>query len=197
VTPERPTRVPPVDLRAPNAHVAFTDLVREYDDRLRALAYRLLGDRHRMDDVLQDAYVKAFRAMPGFKGDADIGTWLYRIVYNACLDDLRRESRHPTEQLAEDTEPQTGFGGIVGDDAGDRLSDRSSLADAFDELAEDQKAVVWLVDVEGFDYVAAANVLGVAAGTVGSRLSRAHKQLRWRLQQSEREGQAERGDGEP
>ena len=153
---------------------AFTELVRRYDDRLRALAFSLLRDRNRMDDVLQDAYVKAFRAMPTFTGKAgaDIGTWLYRIVYNSCLDDLRRDRRHPTAELPEDgVFPTT-------EDTTQRVSDRTSLAAAFDELAEDQKTVAWLVDVEGFDYVAAGEVLGVAPGTIGSRLSRAHKQLR-------------------
>ena len=66
---------------------SFRQIVEHYDYRLRGLAYRLLGDRDRMDDVLQEAYVKAFRSLPRFKGDAAVGTWLYRIVYNACIDD--------------------------------------------------------------------------------------------------------------
>lgn len=49
------------------------------------MAYRLLGDAGQMDDVLQDAYVKAYRALGGFRGDAGVGTWLYRITYNACM----------------------------------------------------------------------------------------------------------------
>ncbi|HEY0399699.1 MAG TPA: sigma-70 family RNA polymerase sigma factor, partial [Acidimicrobiia bacterium] len=76
--------------------VAFTEVVRHYDHRLRALAFRLLGDRAAMDDALQDAYVKAFRALPGFREDAALGTWLYQITYRACIDQQRRESRHRT-----------------------------------------------------------------------------------------------------
>ncbi|MDQ1419291.1 MAG: hypothetical protein QOJ52_1253, partial [Acidimicrobiaceae bacterium] len=68
---------------------AFGHIVDHYDRRLRALAYRLLGERDLMDDVLQEVYVKAFRALPRFKGDASLGTWLFRITYNTCIDELR------------------------------------------------------------------------------------------------------------
>jgi RNA polymerase sigma-70 factor, ECF subfamily len=72
---------------------AFETLVRHYDPGLRALTFRLLGDRDRMDDALQEAYVKAFRALPGFRNESSFGTWLYRIAYNACLDELERSRR--------------------------------------------------------------------------------------------------------
>jgi RNA polymerase sigma-70 factor (ECF subfamily) len=67
---------------------AFREIVLRFDSGLRALAFRLLRDRDRMDDVLQEAYLKAFRALPRFHRDARLGTWLYRITYNACLDEL-------------------------------------------------------------------------------------------------------------
>ena len=75
---------------------AFTEVVRRHDDRLRGLAFKLLGgDRHRMDDVMQDAYVRAYRGLGTFRRDAHLGSWLYRIVYNACVDELRRSRRRP------------------------------------------------------------------------------------------------------
>src|SRR5919201_3955175 len=70
---------------------AFPELIERHDRALRALAFRLLGDRDRMDDVLQEAYVRAYRALPRFRGRSLPGTWLYRIVYNACIYELRRE----------------------------------------------------------------------------------------------------------
>jgi RNA polymerase sigma-70 factor, ECF subfamily len=152
---------------------AFAEIVREYDDRLRGLAYRILGDRDRMDDVLQEVYVKAFRSLPRFKGASALGTWLYRITYNACLDDLRRhpqrESGDP-EILATVADPSPGP---------DELAvERNDLAAALERLPTDQRAAVLLVDAYGLDYREAARVLGVRAGTIGSRLNRAHATLR-------------------
>ena len=152
-------------------HRAFAQIVDHYDHRLRALAFRLLGDRDRMDDVLQEAYVKAFRSMPRFKGDSALGTWLYRIVYNACIDDLR--SRKETVPLDEHFE--------VADrrpDPADIAVGRGDLAAALDTLPPDQKAAVLLVDAYGLDYAEAASALGVATGTIGSRLNRARATLR-------------------
>jgi RNA polymerase sigma-70 factor (ECF subfamily) len=149
----------------------FADLVAEHDRSLRALAYRLLGDRQMMDDVLQEAYLKAFRALPRFRGDAATGTWLYRIVYNTCLDQLRRERRAPV--LSWDLEGQTDA-----PDPSESAVQREALASALASLAPDQRAAVLLVDAEGFDYPAAAQVLGVRVGTLASRLSRARASLR-------------------
>jgi RNA polymerase sigma-70 factor (ECF subfamily) len=155
---------------------AFAIVVRVYDRRLRGLAYRLLGDRDRMDDALQEAYVRAFRALPRFRGDAKVGTWLFRITYNACLDELargRKVAHAPLDELA----------GQASDlpEPGDALGTRSELADALATLHPDERAVVLLVDAEGFDYAEAAEVLGVPVGTVASRLNRARNALRQAL----------------
>jgi RNA polymerase sigma-70 factor, ECF subfamily len=152
---------------------AFAEIVREYDDRLRGLAYRLLGDRDRMDDVLQEVYVKAFRSLPRFKGASALGTWLYRITYNACMDDLRRHPQATSgepEMLASVADPGPGPAELA--------VERNDLAFALDRLPPDQRAAVLLVDAYGLDYREAAGVLGVRAGTIGSRLSRAHATLR-------------------
>ncbi len=163
-------------------HRAFAQIVDHYDHRLRGLAYRLLGDRDRMDDVLQEAYVKAFRSLPRFKGESGLGTWLYRIVYNACIDDLRARKGvvslddHPETVDAADTRPGPA----------DVAVDRHDLAAALDTLPADQRAAVMLVDAYGLDYGEAADVLGVAAGTIGSRLSRARGALRALLREDGR-----------
>ena len=73
----------------------FVDLVRAHDPKLRRLATRMLVDRSRVDDVLQEAYVRAHRALPRFREDADLGTWLHRITYNCCIDELRSAGRRP------------------------------------------------------------------------------------------------------
>ena len=152
-------------------HEAFGRVVDHYDHRLRTLAFRLLGDRDRMDDVLQEVYVKAFRSLPRFKGEAALGTWLYRIAYNACIDDLRRS---PALAAAE-------YDDTLADPApgpAELAVQRQDLAAALDRLPPDQRTAVLLVDAYGLDYAGAAEVLGVRAGTIGSRLSRARSELR-------------------
>jgi RNA polymerase sigma-70 factor (ECF subfamily) len=166
-----------VDRARRGDHGAFTQIVDHYDDRLRGLAFRLLGDRTLMDDVLQDAYVRAFVSLPKFKGDAGLGTWLFRITYNACIDELRRSRRAvPLDQDA--TSSERGPGELA--------VERQDLAAALRSLPTDQRAAVLLVDAYGFDYAEAAKVLGVREGTIGSRLSRARAALRRVLERGER-----------
>lgn len=148
----------------------FAELIRRHDRPLRALAFRLLGDRDRMDDALQNAYVRAFRGLPRFRGDAEPETWLYRIVYNACLDELRRARRTRHTELDEHL--------ASGEELADDAAGRAALGSALADLPPDQRAAVLLVDAEGFDYRAAAEVLGVEVGTLASRLSRARAALR-------------------
>jgi RNA polymerase sigma-70 factor (ECF subfamily) len=152
---------------------AFAAVIRHYDRGLRALAYRLLGDRDRMDDALQEAYLKAFRALPRFRAESKLGTWLYRITYNVCLDELERSARTAHLPLADVPEPVA-----TGPSADEALSNRNTLAAALDSLTPDDRAAVILVDAEGFDYRAAGEVLGIPAGTVASRLNRARAALR-------------------
>jgi RNA polymerase sigma-70 factor, ECF subfamily len=149
---------------------AFVDLVRGFDQGFRRLAYRLLGDRRELDDVLQEAYTKAFAALPRFRGDSALQTWLYRIVYNTCLDQLKRQGPETTA-LGSDPEAAAA-------DPADVVTARSALADALAALAPIERAAVLLVDAEGLSYDDAAAVVGVPVGTIASRLSRARAALR-------------------
>jgi RNA polymerase sigma-70 factor (ECF subfamily) len=175
VTTLAPNYVAPgvLDRARSGDHDAFAAVVRLYDLRLRGLAYRVLGDRDGMDDALQEAYVRAFRALPRFRGDARIGTWLFRITYNACLDELARKRKvmHvPLDELVEQASAEP--------EPGEALRARRDLASSFAALSKDERAVVFLVDVQGFDYSGAAELLGVPVGTVASRLNRARRSLR-------------------
>jgi RNA polymerase sigma-70 factor, ECF subfamily len=172
----------------PRGAELFAQLVAEHDRPLRALAFRLLGDREAMDDVLQEAYTKAFRALPRFRGEAAAGTWLYRIVYNTCLDHLRRERRAAELPLESAPEPSA-------PDPGESAAQRERLAAALRALAPDQRAAVLLVDAEGFDYPTAARVLGVRVGTLASRLSRGRASLRRALPPNRKELRADEYTG--
>jgi RNA polymerase sigma-70 factor, ECF subfamily len=157
---------------------AFVDLVTGFDRGFRALAYRLLGDSHELDDVLQEAYVKAFRALPRFRGESTLRTWLYRVVYNTCLDQLKRRRPEPAE-LGSELRPTP--------DPADLVATRSALEEALASLAPIERAAVLLVDAEGLSYDEAAAVVGVPPGTIASRLSRARASLRRSLR-TNREG---------
>jgi RNA polymerase sigma-70 factor, ECF subfamily len=152
---------------------AFEALVRRYDAALRSLAFRLLGDRDRMDDALQEAYVKAFRGLPSFRGESRLGTWLHRIAYNACVDELERSRkvvRLPLDELGDRPDPAAPLDAAA--------ESRSELADALRALPLEERAAVLLVDAHDFTYEEAADVLGVPPGTIASRLNRARPRLR-------------------
>lgn len=152
---------------------AFETLVTHVDRQMRSLAWRLLGDRQAMDDVLQTAYLKALRGIREFRGEAAIDSWFYRIVYNACVDEIGRGGRTTVLPLDEAGEVADRRSDIV-----DELAGRAALAAALSELPLDQRAAVVLVDQEGYDYRSAAAILGVPVGTLGSRLAHARAALR-------------------
>jgi RNA polymerase sigma-70 factor (ECF subfamily) len=84
-------------------HDAFHEIVDHYEGRLRVLAYHLLRDADLMNDALQDTFVKAWSGLPGFRGDAALGTWLHQICYRICLDYLRRQKVRPAgEELPDE-----------------------------------------------------------------------------------------------
>lgn len=150
---------------------AFLALVQPHDRALRGLAYRLLGDRDLMDDALQSAYLRAFRSVRSFRGGSSLATWLYRIAYNACLDELRRRVSRPEVPLAD-------AAGTGPSDPADLVAGRVELGAALASLSAEVRAAVLLVDGEGFSYRDAAGVLGVAEGTVASRLHTGRASLR-------------------
>jgi len=154
-------------------HRAFTDLIRSCDDRMRGLAYRLLGSQAAMDDALQDAYLKAYRKLGTYDGRAAFSTWLYSVVYRTCLDHLRKRKRRGEVSL--EAVVETGTDGPTHEE---RAATQDAVRRALAELPPDQAAAVCLVDGEGLSYDEAAQILDVAPGTVASRLNRARAALR-------------------
>ena len=148
---------------------AFEAMVRSHDASLRRFGFRLVGGD--IDDVLQTAYLAAFRAMDEFRGESSSGTWLHRIVYTSALNHLRSRRRSMRrEELAAGT--------TLGSDVAGDVSARVDLARVVDALPVDQRAVLVLVDGQGFSYEEASVVLGVGVGTIASRLSRARTRVR-------------------
>ena len=157
-------------------HRAFTALVSHYDDRLRALAFHLLGDPEATRDALQDAYVKAYVGLSGFRGESDIGTWLHRIVYTTCLNHLRSTGRRP--RLAAEDPSMPEWPADAGGDPGDIVASTLDLAALLRALPPEQRAAVVLVDALGMGYKQTGEILGVAQGTVASRVTSARAKLR-------------------
>ena len=152
---------------------AFVRLLKHYDGRLRALAFRVLRDPVLMDDALQDAAIKAYQSLRGFRGESEVGTWLYRIAYTTCLDYLRRERRF---QLLTGEEAMADA--ACDDDPCEIVTRWAELEDALDRLTVEQRVLVVLVHQYGYDYRSAAEVVGVPEGTVSSRLAAARVRLR-------------------
>lgn len=152
---------------------AFNELARRHRDRMWAVALRTLRDPEEAADAVQEAFISAFRAAGRFRGESAVTTWLHRIVVNACLDRIRRRQARPTVPLIEQGpgEPAVKRDAIADHEL------RLDLAEALGTLPEDQRAAIVLVDVEGYPVAEAAQMLGVAEGTVKSRCSRGRAKL--------------------
>ena len=172
-------------------HGAFMALVARYDDRLRALAFHILGDPEATRDALQDAYVKAYVGLPGFRGESDIGTWLHRIVYTTCLNHLRSTGRRP-RPAGEGPDAQEGRD-EAGRDPADAVASALDLASLLRSLPPEQRAAVVLVDAFGMGYRQTSEILGVAQGTVASRVTSARAKLRLALAPREEPATSEDG----
>jgi RNA polymerase sigma-70 factor (ECF subfamily) len=151
---------------------AFEALLAANGAAMRRLAHSMLGHEAAMDDVLQTAYVRAFRALPDFDGRARFGTWLHRIVANAAIDELRRVARRGEVDL------DALEGRAAASDPSGASDTRMDLANALAGLPADLRIVVLMVDAEGYSYDEVAEVVGIPPGTVASRLNRARAKLR-------------------
>jgi RNA polymerase sigma-70 factor (ECF subfamily) len=163
------------------ADAALVDLLMAQNSGLRALALRLLGDPGLVDDALQDAYIRASRALPRFRGDAALTTWLHRIVHNVCMDELRRRRHRAEQPYQEEGTTAPAMPADTGDATADFAAERADLAAGLAGLPAAHRAAIVLVDGYGMGYHAAATMLGVPTGTVGSRVFRARSVLRQTL----------------
>ena len=164
------------------AHVAgdpdaFAELFQRHADRLWSLALRTLRHPADAEEVLQEAMLAAFRRAGSFRAEAAVGTWLYRIVLNACLDRLRRARARPTAFAGDDViaalpSPADGPEAVV---LQRELSDE--IEQALGQLSADQRTALVLVDLDGCSIEEAALLLGCAPGTVKSRCSRGRAKL--------------------
>jgi RNA polymerase sigma-70 factor, ECF subfamily len=155
---------------------SFEEVVRRTHRQVYTLAYRLVGDRKDAEDVAQDAYLRAFRGLEGFRGDAQFETWLYRIVSNAAMSHLRRRRRFGdllTEP--EDGPPQEILSAARTED---QALDRHELQAALSSLPLSLRSVVLLKDVYGLSCKEIGDEIGISEGAVKVRLHRGRARLK-------------------
>lgn len=157
---------------------AFEELYRAHAGRLFSVACRMLGNRDDAEDILQEIFLSAHRKLDGFRGESALGTWLYRLATNHCLDYLRsRAARTGQVTDALDDEPQA-----TEQPGSRRLADqavtRLDLERALTRLPEGCRAAFVLHDVQGLDHKEVADALGIAEGTSKSQVHKARLRLR-------------------
>src|SRR5437667_8236729 len=164
---------------------AFEPLVEKYRQRVWRLAYNILRDREEAWDVAQEAFIKAFQALPSFRGQSAFYTWLYRIAMNVAADRGRSRGTEGrafgTERVPEEdwerVLPDQNPGDESPDAAAARTEERAKIMKALDTLSEDHRRIVMLSDLEGLSYREIAETLDIPMGTVMSRLHNARKRL--------------------
>ena len=166
---------------------ACAELVSTHQRMVFGLAMHLLGDRDEALDLSQEVFLRVFRTMPGFRGQSALRTWIYRIVINQARNRQRWwRRRHRTDQISLDEHMrQCGDLDSEGEVLPDRLLASKETAaviwQALDRLPFDQRTALILREIDGLSYEEIAFSLGVAVGTVKSRLTRARQALRSEL----------------
>ena len=163
---------------------AFNTLVVAYQHQVYNIAYRIMGDEASAADATQEAFISAYKHMGSFRGES-FKSWIYRIVTNACYDELRRRKRRPAaslEGLVEDSDTDVEYD-VPDDSFGpeERMEQRETAAviqAGIATLPADQRITLVLSDVQGMRYEEIAAMTGANLGTVKSRLSRARAKLR-------------------
>ena len=156
---------------------AFGVLFLRHKDRLWAIAIRTLSDPEEAADALQDAVISAFRRAGSFRGESAVTTWLHRIVVNACLDRMRRRSARPEVVGGDDRLLEMIASGDAGTDHAAASETSIEVMTALRELPHDQQVAIVLVDMLDYPVADAAEVLGLALGTVKSRCARGRARL--------------------
>ena len=155
---------------------AFAVLIARHQDRMWAVAIRIMRNPEDAADALQDAYIAAFRRAASFRGESQVTSWLHRVVVNACLDRLRSIRLRETKPLPENLDRSRKMG-VITKDPVEIKEQRSVVAAALGTLNADQRAALVLVDMEGYSVEEAAQILGCAPGTVKSRCARGRARL--------------------
>ena len=162
---------------------AFEELVRRYQRQVANIIYLTLGDRSEIDDLTQEAFLRVYRSLDRFAFDSSFYSWLYRIVVNLCIDELRRRKikrtfsldwlgEHRLEREEGATSHRTGIDEVLGKEK------KETIRTALERLSAEHKAVLVLREYNDLSYAEIASVLKISPQAVKSRIFRAREELR-------------------
>ncbi len=167
---------------------SFNELIIRWERPIYALAYRVIGREEDARDVCQEAFLRAFRALPGFKGEAKFSSWLYRIALNLCRDWIRRQRRAPVVQMPEGVEPSELAAERGPVESIEELVGRRQLSAVVEEamtlLPEEQRTAIILKEYHGMTFQEIANMQGCPLSTVKTRLYQGLTVLRRHLEKN-------------
>ena len=167
---------------------SFNQLILRWERPIYALAYRVIGREEDAKDVCQETFLRAFRALPAFKGQAKFSSWIYRIALNLCRDWIRRKRRAPVMQMPEGVEP----GELIADtgpvETIEDLVGRRQLSAVVEEamalLPEEQRTAIILKEYHGMTFQEIADMQGCPLSTVKTRLYQGLTVLRRQLEKN-------------
>ncbi len=173
-------------------HDAFAQLVTRWERPIYALAYRTLRREEEARDVVQDAFLRAYRGLKGFKGEAKFSSWLYRITLNLCRDWMRKERRAPVAQVPEGIDPldladQQAAPTESVEDLVARREMSAAVQLAMADLPEEQRMAIMLKEYHGLTFQEIAEMLDCPLSTVKTRLYQGLSVLRRRLERQQAE----------
>jgi RNA polymerase sigma-70 factor (ECF subfamily) len=160
---------------------AFEDILLAYQDKIYNLCRHMLGNAHDAEDAAQDTFLKAYQALPKFRPEASLYTWLYRIATNTCIDYKRKPVFESLFGASEEGERLI-HDRVSDDPSPERLYQSKQMNQALQEglarLSPKLRAVIVLLEIEGLSYEEIAETLDISLGTVKSRVARAREDLK-------------------
>ena len=156
---------------------AFEELYRTHAKRLYSLLCRMLGNQADAEDLLQDVFLAAHRKLDTFRGDSALGTWLYRLTTNLCLDHIRSRAGRAS-QVTDSLDDEPWLADATSRGLADQAVSRMDLERAIAQLPEGCRAAFVLHDVEGLEHREVGEILGIAEGTSKSQVHKARLRLR-------------------
>jgi len=165
--------------------LAFEKLIEDHQKKVYNIAFRFMGNSEDASEVAQEAFIRVYKSIKNFKGKSSFSTWLYRIVVNICMDEMRKRNKQNIVYIDEITQTEKGeyrheieSGEESPQQQVEINETRNEIYAAINSLSDEHKAVIVLKDIQGFSYEEIAGMMKCPEGTVKSRLNRARSILK-------------------